>query len=314
LPSPGHLIDPTTDQSRPGAEHLYGFITEYRFRIAASTRDWDTALRLQHKAIVWEREQAAAALATPPAQLREDARLHIRSLAVTLQNLGNILLLKNDPDCLQHWQEAIELFRRINATREESGLQLNIGNAYKNLPQLRDLDLAEQAYQASLSLSPEHDMLGRGRILGQLAGLNLARYWEAVDAGADRDVVIKHLNNARMGYHHDLELLPDGHPDRAIAHNQLGIIYSESGNIDEALAQFQQSIRHHEQEGNTYKAGTARRNVTRLLHRVGRHRDALDWAHAALRDFQNSGAGATEEINKTDRLIHDIQHALHVDP
>ena len=73
---------------------------------------------------------------------------------------------------------------------------------------------------------------------------------------------------------------------------------------------FPASPRYVLQAGETYHAGGSRRNIAQLLSRVGRHRDALDWAHAALRDFHTIGASASEDINDAERLIQAIQEAI----
>jgi hypothetical protein len=102
-------------------------------------------------------------------------------------------------------------------------VQGSIGNAYRS-GEFRDLDSAEQAYQASLDLLPEHDTLTRVRVrvrvYSSLGAIDLARFDAARrDAGADPDELLQHLNHALTAYHGALQLLPDGHPDRAITHH-----------------------------------------------------------------------------------------------
>ena len=85
------FIDPATDGPLPGREDQWSIITEYRVRLAMAARDWPAATRLQNLAIAWDRDQAAAALATPASQLTPAQRNQIRNLAVSLQYLGDIL-------------------------------------------------------------------------------------------------------------------------------------------------------------------------------------------------------------------------------
>ena len=302
------LIDPATDQPRPGTDSSHhSLITGYRVRIAQNARDWDTATRLQDHAIAWHRQQAGTALETPPDRLDNTARNRIRSLAVTIEDLGHLLNFQGDPDCLRHYQQAIELFRRIHARQEEANLQLSVGIAYFDIPQLRDLDRAAQAYQTSLDLRPDHDTLGRARALGELATVDLERFHDALRADADPQVLLDHLNHALAGHHRSLDLLPDPHPARAIAHNQLGNIYDEAGDTGQALTHYQHSIRNDEQAGNTYSAGHTRYNIAVMLYKAGRRDDALDWAHAALRDYLHIGPGATHDITQTQQFIQHIQ-------
>ena len=80
------FIDPATGGPLPGREDQWSLITKYRVQLAMAARDWPTATRLQHTRITWNRDRAAAALATPGGQLTPLQRSQIRNLAVTLQS------------------------------------------------------------------------------------------------------------------------------------------------------------------------------------------------------------------------------------
>jgi tetratricopeptide (TPR) repeat protein len=305
------LIDPATDRSRPGTDDQYGLITEYRVRIALAARDWPTATRLQSLRIAWTRDQAATAITIPADQLNPTARNRIRSLAVSVELLGTILRAQGDPDCLAPYEEALDLYRRIDARFEQANVLGSVGNAHLEVPDLRDLDRAQQAYQAALGLRPQQDTIGRARNLGQLAAVDYGRFREARDADADLDVLVDHLTHALTGYHTVLDLLPVDDPtDRATAHNQLGIIYKQAGDIAQALTHYQQSIHYEEQRGNTYGAGNTRYNIALMLYQHDQLRDALDWARAADRDYEQVGPGATAELSNTRQLIGLIDQQL----
>ena len=128
------FIDPATDGPLPGREDQWHIITEYRVRLATNARDWPAATRLQHARIAWARDQAATAQATPDSQLTPAQRHQLRSLAVSLQYLGNILRFQEDPGCLPYYEEALSLLQRIGARGEEAMLALTLGNAYKTCP------------------------------------------------------------------------------------------------------------------------------------------------------------------------------------
>ena len=303
------LIDPTTDRPRPGAEDTYSLITDYRVGIAIAARDWETSTRLQQQMIMWSRARAVTALATPPEQLDTFGVHLISDLAGKLQTLADILRFQDDSDCLPYYQQAIDLYHRINS-RKEGAAQFNLGNAYLTVPQLKDLDRAEQAYEADLRLLPKHDTLGRARTVLQLAWVHLERFYQAKDLGANQAVLLQHLNHALDGAKHALRLLPNGHPDRGIVHYQVGIMCGEAGEADRARTYHQQAIRYFEQAGNTYAAGQARRRLAFTLGIAGRHREAMDWAQAAIQDFQKVGVGATEDISQTGQLIRATQQAI----
>jgi tetratricopeptide (TPR) repeat protein len=47
----------------------------------------------------------------------------------------------------------------------------------------------------------------------------------------------------------------------AVAHNALGAIYGDTGDLDRALSHFREAIRYFETAGNIYHAARARFNV-----------------------------------------------------
>lgn len=100
----------------------------------------DTAQRLQQMDVDRYRQRAAAALASPAETLDNDQRDLVRSLAVSVELLGRILISQEDPGCVQHYEEALELHRRTGARRDEATVGLNLGNAYLDVLALYDLD------------------------------------------------------------------------------------------------------------------------------------------------------------------------------
>jgi tetratricopeptide (TPR) repeat protein len=108
-----------------------------------------------------------------------------------------------------------------------------------------------------------------------------------------------------------LELLPaDAVGDLAVAHNALGVIYDNGGQLDVALRHWQESIRYKEAGGDRYSAAQTRYNVAGALARRGRLPEGLLWAQAALRDYQTYEDHAPAEIAQTQQLIADIERGL----
>jgi tetratricopeptide (TPR) repeat protein len=95
-----------------------------------------------------------------------------------------------------------------------------------------------------------------------------------------------------------------------VTHNQLGAIYYDAGDLDRALSHYRDSIRYNEVAGNLYSAALTRYNVALVLIRSGRFVDALDYANAALHNYETYGEGAAEKIQKTRNLIAQIEKAL----
>ncbi len=113
------LVDPTTDRPLPDREDLWSLVAEYRVRIAREARDWAGAERLQNTCVAWDRDRAADALTVDPDQLDDAQRYRIRTLAVSLEALGNIQREQERADCVEQYQRAADLYRRIGASREE---------------------------------------------------------------------------------------------------------------------------------------------------------------------------------------------------
>jgi hypothetical protein len=302
------FVDPATDGPLPGREDQWTIITGYRVQLASAARDWPAATRLQNLRIAQHRENAAAALAAPVGQLTPAQRNRIRSLAGSLQFLGNILRLQQDPSCLPHLQEALTLVQRIQDTNAESMVATSLGNTYLRMPALRDLDQAQLWHQHGLGLTSEQDRVGRAKSLGALANIAVERFLDARDAGQPETVLLGHLNAALDGYQQALRLFPpDDAEDLATTHHQLGVTYSEVGDIRRAIHHFQQSIKFQEARGDIAGAGQTRYNIALALQDDGRPGDALLYARAALHDFERTGPGAALQATQARDLIAELE-------
>jgi tetratricopeptide (TPR) repeat protein len=305
------FVDPATDGPLPGREEEWTLVTEYRVLLARAARDWPAATRLQNLRTAQDRADAAAALAAPASQLTPDQLHRIRSLATSLQYLGNILRSQEDPACLPHLKEAISLLQRIQDTNAESMLASSLGNAYLRVPALRDLDQAQRWHQHSLHLTSEQDRVGRAKTLVSLANIAVERFREARAAGQPEKVLLGHLNAALDGYQQAQRLLPaDDAEDLAAVHNQLGILYSEAGDIRRAIQHYQQAIKFQEARGDIPGAGQTRFNLALALEKDGRPGDALLYARAALHDFERTGPGATPIAARTRDLITELEQEI----
>jgi tetratricopeptide (TPR) repeat protein len=306
------VTDPTTGGPRPGRDQQWRNVTSYRVRLAEHARDWPAATTLQTTLLAWQRDQAAAALAAPPATLTAVQRNQIYNLTVAVDELGIILGQQEDPGCLPPFQEALALAQRLGDRRMEAQRAGNLGNAYMLVPGLRDLDQAEHWHQHSLSLRDDDDRIGRALCHNQLGSLALKRLDDAQDAGAAKAVLLEHLNTALGHYQQALDLFPaDDHEHRAAAENQLGVIYGRAGDSGQALRHYQQSIQHKEIRGDIYGAGSTRYNIALLLDGAGRAGDALAYARAALANYQQAGLGATSDADNARQLIARLEQPSH---
>ena len=308
------FVDAATGGPRPGREAQWSLVTEYRVRLAREGRDWPAAERLQRTRVEWDRKNAAPWLAggggTPSAPTDAAGRNAVRTLAVSLEQLGHILREQGKPECAQAYEEAIPLYQLIGDRAAEAVAAFNLGHAYTDLPALRDLDAAERWYRRDLELEDPRDRKGRAKCTDQLGLVAYERFKEARAAEKPEEEQLRHLNEAARFYHQALDLLPpDAVDDLAVTHNQLGNIYDDAGDLERALHHYNESIRYNETAGNFYCAGSTRFNVALALAQRGRFDEALLYARAALRNFESYAGRAAEDEQKTRGLIEGIEGA-----
>jgi tetratricopeptide (TPR) repeat protein len=304
------FIDPDTGGPLPGRGNAWSIVTGYRVGLAKAARDWATATTLQNATIAWDRDRAAEALAVPAASLTSVQRTQIRNLAVAVSELGNILVLVDDPACLPHLREALMLAQRIGDRPLEAETAACLGNAYLIAPGLRDLDQAGHWFRHSLSVRDDGGVLGRAKTLTSLGDVASLRLDDDLAASEAMPVVAEHRNAALGSYQQALDLLPDGDPQRGTVENQLGNVYAKVGDARQALRHYQQSIQHHEARGDIYTAGLTRFNIALLLAGDDRASDALHYARAALDNFQQAGPGAASDAADAEELITDLEQAI----
>ena len=304
-----HLVDPTGEGPRPGLEEEWNLVMEHRVRLAREKRQWIQAERLQTQRVIWARQHAASALALPKEELSGNQRNAIRTLAVSLHELGEILRSLEKRECIRAYEESIDFLERIGERSGAATCALNLGSSFLVLPVIRDLDQAELWYQKSLELHDEHDRLGQGGLCAQLGAVAFERFKDARSAGLPEEKLLRHLSISVDLYRRALALLPpDAVKELAVVHNQLGLTHSQAGDLDRGLLHYRQSIQLEEGSGNLYGAAESRFNVALALLRAGRREDALEYAEAALRGYESyADRAASENIERTRWLIGKIR-------
>lgn len=190
------FIDPATDGPRAGREDEWSLVTEYRVQLAMQARQWAEAERLQRVRVEWNRQRAASALAAPPNALDDAQRHVIRTLAVSVEQLGHIQREQGKRECVTAYEEAANLLQRIG-NKPEAIVAFNLGCAYMDIPALRDLAQAERWYRRALELFDERDHNGRALALGQLGLVACERFQEARAANKPEEELLQHLNAVR---------------------------------------------------------------------------------------------------------------------
>ncbi|MFZ5910326.1 MAG: CHAT domain-containing tetratricopeptide repeat protein [Chloroflexota bacterium] len=299
------------DLPRPGREAQWSLVTQYRVLLAQEERNWAEAERLQRVCVDWDRRNAAPLLARPPESLDAGERNTLRTLAVSMEQLGQIQREIGMADCAQTMKEAIPICQVIDDKAEEAILAFNLGHAYMQLPALRDLDQAERWYRRSLELLDKNDRIMRGRCTGQLGLVAYERFNDAKKEGKTKEELLQHLNTAADYYRQALALQPpDAVDDLAVTHNQLGNIYGDAGNFEQSIHHHQEAAKFFEAAGALFNAAIVRRNLAISSSRLNRLPDALLYARAALRNFEAYQGRAGEMEEKTRKLIADIERLM----
>lgn len=312
------------DEPLPDREDDYSLVMGYRVELAQTQeRDLARAAALQEKRVAWNRQQAAAALAMPEdAPLNDEQHNRIRTLAVSLEALGHILREQGSSKCVVQYEESIQHCQHIRDTAEENINHFNLGHAYKDLPDIRDLDAAEAAFQRSLALWAASDVLNRSASIKEIGVVHYERFREARQRDEPPETLLRHVQAAEEHYKQALDLCPPS----AIAylapiHNGLGCLYHEVGQTDLAREHYEKDVQICEQTGDRYGAGQTRENIANMYAQAagrektpGRQRDTLlrarAYAQAALRDYQHYEGRAAADEAKAQQLIDDIAQDL----
>jgi len=312
------------DEPISDREDAYTLVMDYRVRLARHhKRDLAKAAALQEKRVESDRRQAATVLALPAdAPLDKKQRNRLRTLAMSHGPLGQILQEAGNTECLQHYQEAIRILRRIADKPAEAVAEFNLGHAYMQLPSIRDLDAAEAAYRRSLDLCDPNDALGRSKCIKQIGMVHHERFRDAREHEDPPDTLLRHVQAAQNHYLDGLRLCPkDALTVLAPIHGQLGTLYAELRQIEDARDHYEQATQYFEKMGDHLSAGSVRFNIalmyaqasqsqTRPSHQRDYLLRARAYAQAALRDFQHYQGRAAEKEANTQALLDKINKDL----
>lgn len=262
---------------------------QYRIRLAQEERQWKEAERLQRIRTDQERQQVQNHIEQELETTSAEAQFRLQQLAASLDQLGHIQREQKSADCVASYEESRKIFQQIGDKAGEAITAFNLGNAYYNVEEIRDLTKAENWYQISLDLRPQGDNWGQAICRGQLGLVAYERFKETRNAD-DSETALEHINKALNHYLQALNLFPAGAVNElATTHNALANIYAEVGQFSEALKHYQQALKLDEQTGNIYSAAGTRQNMAVLFAQQGQLDTALLYARAALENYKHYG-------------------------
>ena len=308
----------------PGKEDDYSLVMSYQVELAKShERDLPKAAALQEKVAAWDRQQAADVLAlSPDVVLDPTQRNRIRTLAVAMGTLGQVLMEQRSPRCVAAFEEVICYAQRIQDAETQAAAHFNLGHAYMRIPEICSLDAAEAAFQESLALVAQGNLAMRAACVKQIGMVHQRRFSQSGQCGEPAETVLKHAQAAEQHYLRALDLRPStAVTSLAPMHAQTATLYSQVGAFDQAREHFEKAAQYFEQASNRYEAGRVRQSIASMYLRAAglestpsRGRDLLHraqaYAEAALRDYGHyKGRAAREEAN-AQQLLATIAQAF----
>lgn len=306
-----HFIQPNSNLPVPGREEFWRYVNDFRVDLARERRDWRLAQELQKLRVEQSRKSAEAALGVPQEQTSQAERDQIQSLAVALHDLGEVQREAGDADCISSYHESLVLAEKARDRGGEIACALNLGNAYREIPKLFNLDEAATWYRRAMRLAGQKDHLLLGKCLNNLGGIEWDRFNQGVQAGKAKTELVPLLAKKAELHARALSILPgEAIHDAAIAESGLGLAFSAADRFAESMAHYQKAIRIFETVGQPLQAAGTRFNMALVLVKSGRLVDAMDYARSALRTYSTFGTAATEEIRRSEGLIEQIQKRL----
>ncbi|MGO9118301.1 MAG: CHAT domain-containing protein [Desulfomonilaceae bacterium] len=312
------------DKPVSGREDDYAVVMQYRVGLARKhAYDLSRAAALQENVVAWIRQEAAAALALSEDTPLDDIQRHrIRTLAATVGTLGQILRDQGSSDCIKQYEESIRWSRSVKDVALEAVSHFNLGEAYLELPDIRNLDASEAAYRTALALYHPDDAVSRSKCMKQIGMVHHYRFREALKLGESPETLQRHVNAAEQQYQQALILRSASASAQLVPmHNQLGVFYSETGQTERAREHYGECLQICQQTGDRLVAGKARCNMafTYVLDAKreatpARQLDALlrgqAYVRAALRDFQHYQGRAADLEAKAQQLLGKIEEEL----
>ena len=135
-------------ESQPlqGREKWWAFIMDHRQRVAYRRKDLSTAEILARTIVDHERSQCVALDPANVATLTASENTQLRSLAIAIGRLADVLRDTEDSGCVDLNEEALGLYRAVEDRVGVSVRLFNLGHVYKNVSGIRDLTKSAQYY------------------------------------------------------------------------------------------------------------------------------------------------------------------------
>jgi tetratricopeptide (TPR) repeat protein len=231
------------------------------------------------------------------------------SARYALTRLADIERLQDDVSCVRHYNEALDTFDDANDRQERALVHFNLGLAYQQIPEIRDLNQALQHYTTSFELHDERDNLGRARCMSQLAQVALLAADDMSDNDGPPEAITR---NRKVAFDASVKALqalpPSAHGDRGVILTRLGGLHRVAGQYEQATSIDTGALQAYSDAGDAHGAAIARFNLALdLAAQRDRSEDALVYANAAEAAFAQFGPASAKERDAALRLRDNLK-------
>jgi tetratricopeptide (TPR) repeat protein len=302
------FMDPETFIPVPNRGTNYGLFIEYKAQLARQQRDFQKAEELQKKCIELDRSIAAPSLKLPPEKMDLKNRLKIYDLSCVIHELGQIQSEQQKSECLKNFQEAFDLGTFISDDPIKAVVAFNIGQAYQNIPDIKNFAKAEDWYRKSLALRNVTDFVGQSKCYIQLGFLTFFHF-KAIQGSSSKSVNPDTYLDLSWSYAQKaLEILPEeDEDDFSAVYNLLGNICANKGDFQQSIKFFEKILWHDEKIGDFYKMAETQLNICLIFWTSHQYEEAIMYANASLKNFTLEGVAARKDQQQVLEMIEEIK-------
>lgn len=291
-----NVTDPKTNEPLIDQVEEWCIVTEYQVELAQRSGFLNEAERLIHMIVHQQRIRYEMVSDDGSAMQSRLQHTVARGLSVALHRLGLIQYHQGKAACVTSYIEADEISLAVGDYSGRHIAAQSIGLAYKDVPELRDLDAAEQWLSKAQALCKEHDARMQYICWSGLGDVAFERLRDLRNSGVADERCELNFREACIRYKKACDHIPSDSPgDRATMLHQLGLLYSIAEDWDNAVLFFRDSLQSNEESGDHFLAARTMIRLANALAGGGRFHDAMEYALSAMRIYKRLGERVSEE-------------------
>jgi tetratricopeptide (TPR) repeat protein len=233
------------------------------------------------------------------------------SVGYALTRLADIERLQDDISCIDHYNEALATLDESDDRQDRAIVHFNLGLAYQEIREIRDLNQAFEHYRASFELHDARDGLGRARCMSQLAQVALLAAIDLSENDGPPELIAR---NRKLAFDTSVQALqtlpPSANGDRGVILSRLGSLHRDAGQYEQATSMHTGALQAYSAAGDAHGAAIVRFNLALDFAARDRPEDALVYVSAAEAAFAQFGSASAEERDAALRLRGQLERRL----